>query len=69
MKTLALLSLLAVLPACRPVGLADQAGLSRPVFQFTASGPRALEGSLSTQLETGRGTSSNVSAGGCSSCR
>lgn len=69
MKTLLFLSLLALLSACRPVGVSDQAGLSRPVFDFTATGARSMECSLSGQLETGRSNASNVPAGGCSSCR
>jgi len=69
MKTPILLSLLALLSACRPVGVADQPGLSRPAFDFAATGARSMECSLSGQLETGRSNASNVSAGGCSSCR
>lgn len=69
MRTLALILFLALLPSCRPVGITDQATLSRPAFDFAATGPRSMECSLSGQLETGRASASNVSAGGCSSCR
>lgn len=69
MKSLIILALLASLSACQPLRLADQANLSRPVFDFSATGVRSVECSLSGQLETGRSSSSNVSAGGCSSCR
>jgi len=69
MKILFFLSLLASLSACQPIRVVDQANLSRPAFDFSATGVRSMECSLSGQLETGRSSSSNVSAGGCSSCR
>lgn len=69
MKTSIALLLIPLFCACEPVGFSDQARLSRPVMNFTATGPRSFEGSLSGQLETGRASASNVSAGGCSSCR
>ncbi|MCW1924525.1 hypothetical protein OKA05_18310 [Luteolibacter arcticus] len=68
MKPLALPFFLGLLVSCRPVTLADQPGLSRPVFDFASTGPRSMECGLSSQLETGR-TSATVSAGGCASCR
>lgn len=61
--------LLGIMVACKPVGIADQAALSRPIFEYNATGPRALECGLVSQLETGRSASSNVAAGGCSSCQ
>ena len=69
MKTLALFPLLALLNSCQPVGITDRGTLGRPALDFAATGPRSMECSLSGQLETGRSTASNVSAGGCSSCR
>lgn len=69
MKTLALFPILALLSSCQPVGITDQGTLGRPALDFAATGPRSMECSLSGQLETGRSTASNVSAGGCSSCR
>jgi len=69
MKGMFLLPLFAAMAACQPVGIADQAKLSRPIFEFTASGPRSMECGLTSQLETGRASSSNVAAGGCASCR
>jgi len=68
MKKLFFLPLLAAVTACQPVGIADQARLSRPIFEFAGSGTRSYETSLSSQLETGRASSSNAAAGGCSSC-
>lgn len=69
MKAFLALPLLSLLAACQPVGITDQGTLSRPAFDFAATGPRSMESSLSTQLETGRASASNVSAGGCASCR
>ena len=69
MKTLALFPILALLNSCQPVGITDQGTLGRPALDFAATGARLMECSLSGQLETGRASASNVSAGGCSSCR
>lgn len=69
MKILALCPILVLLTACQSVGITDQGTLGRPALDFAATGPRSMECSLSGQLETGRSTASNVSAGGCSSCR
>lgn len=69
MKILLLLLFVPLFAACQPVGITDQARLSQPAFDFAATGPRSIECSLSGQLETGRSSASNVSAGGCSSCR
>lgn len=69
MKTLALFPILALLNSCQPVSITDQGTLGRPALDFAATGPRSMECSLSGQLETGRASASNVSAGGCSSCR
>jgi hypothetical protein len=69
MKRIFLVPLLGFMAACKPVGIADQAALSRPIFEFNATGPRALECGLVGQLETGRSASSNVAAGGCASCQ
>ena len=69
MKRFFLVPLLGFMAACQPVGIADQGALSRPIFEFNATGPRAMECGLTSQLETGRSTSSNVAAGGCSSCQ
>ena len=69
MKALLALPLLSLFAACQPVGITDQGTLGRPALDFAATGPRSMECSLSGQLETGRSTASNVSAGGCSSCR
>ncbi len=69
MKALLALPLLSLFTACQPVGITDQGTLGRPALDFAATGPRSMECSLSGQLETGRSTASNVSAGGCSSCR
>ena len=69
MKRIFLLPILGFMAACQPVGIAHQGTFSRPIFEFNASGPRALECALVGQLETGRSTSSNVAAGGCSSCQ
>ena len=55
--------------ACQPVGIAQQGHLSRPVFNFSGSGPTAYEVGLTNQLEPGRASSSNVAAGGCASCQ
>ncbi|MEO5714131.1 MAG: hypothetical protein ABIT37_11645 [Luteolibacter sp.] len=69
MKWIFLLPVAAVFASCRPVGIADQATLSRPIFEFGGSGTQSYECSLTSQLETGRSGSSNVAAGGCASCR
>lgn len=69
MKWIIILPLAGLIAACQPVGIADQGNLSRPIFEFNATGPRALECSLTGQLETGRSSSSNVAAGGCASCQ
>lgn len=68
MKMFYLVPILGFITACQPVGITNQGNLSRPIFQASATGPRALEGGLVNQLETGR-SSSNVAAGGCSSCQ
>lgn len=54
--------------ACQPVGITDQARLSRPIYDFDGVGTRSYDCGLSRQIETGRSDSSNVSAGGCASC-
>lgn len=64
-----MLPLLSLLAACQPVGITDQANLSRSIFDFEAKGASASECSLTGQLETGKATSSTVTAGGCSACR
>lgn len=69
MKWMFLLAVAAVFASCRPVAIADQATLSRPIFEFGGNGPQSYECSLTNQLETGRASSSNVAAGGCASCR
>lgn len=69
MKALVLFPVLVLLNSCQPVGITDQGTLGRPALDFAATGPRSMECSLSGQLETGRASASNVSAGGCSSCR
>jgi hypothetical protein len=69
MRWILLLPLFGVMCACRPVGITDQATLSRPIFEFTGGGTRSFECGLTNQLETGRASSSNVAAGGCASCR
>jgi hypothetical protein len=69
MKLIFLGPILGFMAACQPVGIADQATLSRAIFESNATGPRALECGLVGQLETGRYASSNVAAGGCSSCQ
>lgn len=56
-------------PCCKPVDITDQAGLSRPIFDFNAKGTRSIECGITSQLENGRASASNVTAGGCSSCR
>jgi hypothetical protein len=54
--------------SCQPVGIADQALLSAPIHDFGARGvTRTYECGLGGQIETGRGSSTNVS-GGCSAC-
>lgn len=69
MRTLLALPFLSLFAACQPVGITDQGTLGRPALDFAATGARSMECSLSGQLETGRSSASNVSAGGCSSCR
>jgi len=69
MKRVFLVPILAALTACQPVGIADQAKLSRPIFEFTGTGPRSMECGLTSQLETGRASTSNAAAGGCASFR
>lgn len=54
--------------ACQPVGIADQARLSRTIYDFDGGGARSYECGLSRQIETGRSDASNVTAGGCASC-
>lgn len=69
MKHILLITILGALAACKPVGFADQAKLSQPIFEFDGSGPRSYDCGLTSQLETGRASASNVAAGGCASCR
>jgi hypothetical protein len=69
MKASFALLLIPLFAACQPVGITDQGTLGRPALDFAATGARSMECSLSGQLETGRFSASNVSAGGCSSCR
>jgi hypothetical protein len=68
MKWLQLLPFVVGMLSCQPVSIADQATLSRSVFQFKASGPKVHECGLTGQLETGRALSTNVAAGGCAFC-
>lgn len=69
MKWMTLLPVFGLICACQPVGITDQATLSRPIFDFDGSGTRSFDCGLTNQLETGRASSSNVAAGGCASCR
>jgi hypothetical protein len=69
MKWIFYLPACCLVAACQPVGIADQATLSQSIFEFEGSGPRSYEVGLTGQLETGRASSSNVAAGGCSSCQ
>lgn len=55
--------------ACQPVGIAEQGKLSRPIFDFNGTGTASYEVGLTSQIEPGRASSSNVSAGGCASCQ
>jgi hypothetical protein len=64
-----LLLLHCILASCQPVDVTDQVGLSRACFDFTPKSPRVMECGLTTQLERGRASTSNVNAGGCSACR
>ena len=54
---------------CRQVTLNDQAVLRRPALDFQGKGVRALEGTLSGQIETGRSSTVNAAAGSCSACQ
>lgn len=69
MKWILCLPVASLIVACQPVGIADQATLSRSIFEFDGSGTRSYEVGLTGQLETGRASSSTVTAGGCSSCQ
>jgi hypothetical protein len=68
MKYLILLLFGLVQVSCKTVGIVDQANLSKPIFQFQASGPQAMECSLGGQLEPGRASANGVAAGGCAFC-
>jgi hypothetical protein len=57
-----------VAASCQPISIADQAVLSAPIHDFdNRRVTRSYECSLGSQIETGRGSSTNVS-GGCSAC-
>ena len=69
MRVMILLPILVVLSACQRVGISHQKTLRRSIFQFDGIGAYAYECGLTGQLETGRSSSSRVTAGGCASCR
>jgi hypothetical protein len=68
MKWIGLLLLISGFVSCRSLSVSDQATLSRPVFQFQATGPKVYECGLTGQLEPGRSSTNNVAAGGCAFC-
>ncbi len=63
------LPVFALVAACQPVGIAQQGRLSHSVFDFQGTGTATYEVGLTSQIEPGRASSSNVSAGGCASCQ
>lgn len=54
---------------CQNVSVLDAGNLRRPAFDFKATGARALEGGLVSQIETGRSGGAGVAAGGCAFCQ
>jgi hypothetical protein len=55
--------------ACQNISILDAGNLQRPAFDFKATGARALEGGLVSQIETGRSGGAGVAAGGCAFCQ